>query len=678
MQTYRADLEALNDNDGAPRSRWVWVTLIILFMAGIFGYLEARNYLFEGLPELPDKDAMWEMNLQPNITLLDKNGRVIGHRGPYVGRPLKLTEMPRHLPDAFLAIEDERFYEHTGIDRKAILRALLENQKSGERVQGGSTLTQQLVKNMVLTPEKTYRRKFQEMWLAYEMEGALTKPEILELYMNRIDLGNRTFGVEAAAQRYFGKSATQVSRSEAAMLASLPKAPSRYNPAKNYDLALTRSKLVLSRMLVNAMITPSELAEAENNPPVIIAEIKNTIDPNIIGHAFDLISEQAQGFVGGAAKDLIITTTLDPKLQAKAVKSVEHILSKHGSKRKVSEAALLSIKNSTGAVVALVGGRDYAKSKFNRAAQAKRQPGSAFKALVYAAALETGFTPATVRIDQPINIDGWEPSNYTERYRGPMTIREALKLSINTVAAQVTAEIGPNKVVDFAKRFGITTNLRITYSIALGVSEVTLWDITQAYMIFANEGLRREPYLIESITNTAGDNIYKRKDLSAVRVYSRPHARQMADMLHDTVQTGTGHGARLNDRPAAGKTGTTQDYRDAWFIGFTKQFTTGVWMGNDDNSQMDDVTGGLLPVDTWKHYMLAAHKGKDIKNLTAPPPEIKDAKTKRLINYYQMLANDLLTERNLASGLMPAQIAPNENNNAPQNNSLPPFRVNDL
>jgi len=358
MQTFRADLEAVNDNRARTRNRWVVGVLITLSLLGVFGYLQAKAYLFDGLPSLPDKSTMWELNLQPNTTLLDKNGDVLGHRGPHLGRPLKLTEMPRHLPDAFLAIEDERFYQHAGIDRKAILRAFFENSKSGKTTQGGSTLTQQLVKNMILTPEKTYRRKFQEAWLAYEMESMLSKPEILELYLNRIELGNRAFGIEAAAQRYFGKSAKKINLAEAAMLAALPQAPSRLNPVKNYDAAWERGKLVLRRMLVNSMITPAEMAAAENNPPVIKEAAEGeTLDPAVLGHVFDLIQEQAQGLIGSKDKDLIIWTTLDPKMQLSAHENIARVIEKNGAKKKVTEGALVSIDNATGGVRALVGGR---------------------------------------------------------------------------------------------------------------------------------------------------------------------------------------------------------------------------------------------------------------------------------------------------------------------------------
>ena len=660
METYRADIDAVNDNRTRSRLRVIFIVILALSSLCVFGYLQAKSYLFNGLPSLPDKATMWELNLQPNTTLLDKNGKVIGHRGPYFGRPLKLSEMPPHLPQAFLAIEDERFYQHAGIDRKAILRAFFENQKAGRTVQGGSTLTQQLVKTMVLTPEKTYRRKFQEAWLAYEMETVLSKPEILELYLNRVDLGNRSYGVEAASQRYFGKSAIQLSRAEAAMLAGLPKAPSTYNPAKNYDLAWQRGKLVLRRMLNNMMISPAELSEAENNPPIVIKEAEDAIDPLIIGHVFDLIAEQAKGLIGSDDKDLIIRTTLDPTMQQHGYNSLTEILTKQGSKRKVSDGALVSLDNNTGAIRAMIGGKDYEQSKFNRAAQAERQPGSAFKAFVYAAALEDGFTPGTVRIDQPTDIGGWQPENYTRRYRGPMTIREALKLSINTIAAQVAAEIGPQRVVDMAKRFGISTNLRTTYSIALGASEVTLVDMAGAFMIFANDGLKKTPYLIEAISNTANESLYKRRETTPTRVYASLYSRQMTSILADVVESGTGHGARMGKRPAAGKTGTTQDYRDAWFMGFTGQYTTGVWMGNDDNSSMSRVTGGLLPTDAWKLFMRQVHKGQKIAPLAIPNDPIDDQKREEMIAFYKSLSEDLIKERNLAAGLTPtrASISP--------------------
>ena len=654
METFRADILAANDNRNNRKWRILLAVLAILLTISTIGYFQARAYLFDGLPSLPDKKTMWEMNLQPNITLLDKDGRVIGHRGPHIGRPLKLKEMPGYLPAAFLAIEDERFYQHPGIDRKAIIRALFENTKSGKKVQGGSTLTQQLVKNMLLTPDRTYQRKFQEMWLAYEMEQLLSKPEILELYLNRIDLGARTFGVEAASQRYFGKSAVDLTLSESALLAGLPKAPSRYDPTRNFDGAWARGKLVLQSMAANNMISVTDMAQAENNPPVLAGDVVMPIEAAKIGHVFDMVSERAQELVGHETKDLIVRTTLDPDIQEKAHKAIETIVSKSEKSRKVSEGALVAIENETGAVLALTGGRNYDESKFNRSVQAERQPGSSFKAFVYAAALETGYSPGTVRIDQPTTIGEWSPENYTKRYRGPMTMREALKHSINTIAAQVGAEVGPSKVAELGRRFGIQTQLRPHYSIALGASEVTLLDMTGAFTVFANDGLRRQPYVITSVANTQGDVLYSRKTIDPERVYAARYARQMTSMLRDVVATGTGHGAKIGRRELAGKTGTSQDHRDAWFIGFSADYTAGVWMGNDDNSPMVKVTGGLLPVDAWKLFMIDLHKGKKYKALTPPDEDLADDPKQELMNFYAGLLQDLVSERDLAAGITTA------------------------
>ena len=650
MPTYRADIDVANDNR-RRKKRTIWllsVTFICALLA--FGYFQTRYYLMNDLPDLPDKRTMWQLNLKPNMTLLDKDGRVIGHRGPYIGKPLKLGQMPSYVGDAFLAIEDERFYEHAGVDNKAILRALFENTRAGEKTQGGSTLTQQLVKNIVLSPEKSYRRKFQEAVLARDMEAVLSKPEILELYINRIPMGPRVFGVEAASQRYFGKSATELNLPEAALLAGLPQAPSRYNPTEHYDRALTRSHLVLQRMVVNDMITDDQKQEAISNPPKIAELQEAIISENLIGYLFDMAAERAPELVQGDHKDLIIQTTLDIDRQNIAHDALSTMLEKSGKSKKVGNGALVSIDNNTGAVLALVGGQDYSTSKFNRAVQAKRQPGSSFKTFSYAAALLEGYTPATVRIDQPTKIGDWEPENYTKRYRGPMTIREALKHSINTIAAQITVEVGPSNVAKLAGSFGIESELRPEFSLALGSSETTLIEMTRAYSVFANEGLLRPTYFISDIKNTAGTTLYRRRTVAGKRVYPVPFARQMSSMLRDVIETGTGHGAKLGKREAGGKTGTSQDYRDAWFIGYTSQMTTGVWLGNDDNSSMKKVTGGLLPVDIWKSYMLKSHKGLEYSLLSTPNPNLDDAYAQTLSQFYTVMVDAFTDERDIASG----------------------------
>jgi len=491
MPTYRADINPVEVAEISRKRKRRTIALVVLALLSALvalAYFQTRHYLLKDLPSLPDKRTMWQLNLKPNMTLLDKDGKVIGHRGPYIGKPMKLGQMPSYVGDAFLAIEDERFYEHAGIDNKAILRALFENTRAGEKTQGGSTLTQQLVKNIVLSPEKSYRRKFQEAVLARDMEAVLSKPEILELYINRIPMGPRVFGVEAAAQKYFGKSASDLNLAEAAMLAGLPQAPSRYNPTVHYERALTRSQLVLSRMIANDMITAGQYQDAIDNPPVLTEDAKPLISPDIIGHVFDMVAEQAPNLVTENQQDLIVKTTIDTDKQILAHQTLTTILDKSGARKKVGDGALVSLDNQNGAILALIGGRDYAASKFNRAAQAKRQPGSSFKTFSYAVALENGFTPGTIRIDQPTTIGNWSPENYTRRYRGPMTVREALKLSINTIAAQITAEVGPSQVANLANRFGIKSELRPEYSLALGSSEVTLEEMTHAYSVFANEG----------------------------------------------------------------------------------------------------------------------------------------------------------------------------------------------
>ena len=650
MPTYRADIDVANDNR-RRKKRTIWllsVTFICALLA--FGYFQTRYYLMNDLPDLPDKRTMWQLNLKPNMTLLDKDGRVIGHRGPYIGKPLKLGQMPSYVGDAFLAIEDERFYEHAGVDNKAILRALFENTRAGEKTQGGSTLTQQLVKNIVLSPEKSYRRKFQEAVLARDMEAVLSKPEILELYINRIPMGPRVFGLEAASQRYFGKSATELNLPEAALLAGLPQAPSRYNPTEHYDRALTRSHLVLERMVVNDMITNDQKHEAISNPPKIVEPPEAIISENLIGYLFDMAAERAPELVQGDHEDLIVQTTLDIDRQNIAHDALSTVLEKSGKSKKVGDGALVSIDNNTGAVLALVGGQDYSTSKFNRAVQAKRQPGSSFKTFSYAAALLEGYTPATVRIDQPTKIGDWEPENYTKRYRGPMTIREALKHSINTIAAQITVEVGPSNVAKLAGSFGIESELRPEFSLALGSSETTLIEMTRAYSVFANEGLLRPTYFISDIKNTAGTTLYRRRTVAGKRVYPVPFARQMSSMLLDVIETGTGHGAKLGKREAGGKTGTSQDYRDAWFIGYTSQMTTGVWLGNDDNSSMKKVTGGLLPVDIWKSYMLKSHKDLKYSQLSTPNPNLDDAYAQTLSQFYTVMVDAFTDERDIASG----------------------------
>ncbi|GLQ23459.1 penicillin-binding protein 1A [Algimonas ampicilliniresistens] len=651
MATYRADINVEQTSNRRRRSAWVLGILAFLTVSSAAAFGLGRAYLLDGMPDLPDKETMWQLNLQDTITLIDHKGRMIGHRGPWIGQPLKLNEMPAHLPNAVLAIEDERFFEHEGVDNRAIIRAMLSNARSGQRSQGGSTLTQQLVKLMILTPEKTYRRKFQEALLARDMEAILSKPEILELYVNRVSLGPQIFGAEAGSQIYFGKSARDLNLAEAAMLAGLAQAPSRFNPTRHYERALTRSHLVLRRMRANVFITEAEYEAALANPPEIAEEPNLGLDEAILGYAFDYIAEQARDRAGLRHPDLVVTTTLDADYMQQAHKSLNKIIDQSGKSRRVAQGALVTLDNETGGIRAMIGGRDYVTSKFNRSIQAQRQPGSSFKTFVYAAALEDGFTPATVRVDQPTNINGWQPKNYTLRYRGPLTLREALKLSINTVAAKVGAEIGADRIAETAERFGINSPLRPHLSLALGVAEVNLLELSSAYSVFPNEGLRRRPYIIQRIETTSGEEIYAKRNTQGERVYPVPYARQMTSILQETVESGTAHGARMLPRIVAGKTGTSQDYRDAWFMGFTNQLTSGVWMGNDNNSPMNEVTGGLLPVDVWKDYMSVIHEGLPQEPLAAPDLTRTDERASEVMAFYSRLAAAMRSERDIASGV---------------------------
>ena len=666
VETFRADIEdkraqreaarearreARRDN---PRARWLtwllWAVAALLLLAAV-AVVAGRSYLYKDMPSLPDRAAMWQLNLQPNVTLRDRDGRILGHRGPDIGRIRTIPELPDHVPHAFLAIEDERFFEHEGVDREAILRAFWNNLRSGDRGQGGSTLTQQLVKNLVLSPEKTYRRKFQEAVLASRLETVLTKPEILELYMNRTPMGKQVFGLEAASRTYFGKPATELDLGEAALLAGIPKAPSRLDPRDNFDGAWARAGLVLDRMVANQLVTPTEAASVRQNPPELTPPEDTRLPEDVLGFAFDTAVEDAKELVGDDTQDLVITVTLDADMMLAARDALVETLDKHGESKKVTEGAIVSIDNGTGAVLAMTGGRSYDASKFNRATQAQRQPGSSFKAFVYAAALEDGFTPGTVRIDQPLTIDKWKPENYTERYRGPMTLREALKHSVNTVAAQVGAEVGPTRVAELAKRFGIESELRPVYSLALGSSETNLLELTGAYAVFPNEGLRRPPYLVEKVTDSNGRTLYQRRPRTPERVYARDFAQQMNAMLGDVVDTGTAYAARFGGRELAGKTGTSQDYRDALFVGFSNQITTGVWLGNDDNSQMNKITGGLLPVDVWKAYMRKVHEGLPSEPLPKPRFDALSAYRESVVAFYTDLGNALESERNAAAGI---------------------------
>jgi penicillin-binding protein 1A len=596
-------------------------------------------WIYWGLPRVPDADALWALNRQESVMFVDRDGDILGVRGPYYGNRARLGEIPDHVPQAFLAIEDRRFYEHEGVDRMAVLRALIANLRAGETVQGGSTISQQLARNLFLTPRQTLNRKLREMVLASRIERRLTKDEILELYLNRVYLGDQAYGVDAAARRFFGKPATELTLAEAAMLAGLPKAPSRSAPTESLDRATERQHVVLEAMVDAGFITPEQRDEARAQ------EIHVVERPNVeraMGYAFDLAVEQARALVGRETPDLVIQMTIDREVQEAAANSIRRRLGNRAFGRRPLQAAMVALDRE-GGVRALVGGTDYNTSKFNRVTQAERQPGSTFKTFVYTAALEAGLDTEDVRYDEPVVIDGWRPRNYEEGYRGAVTLRTAFALSINTVAASVADEVGPARVADVARRLGINgmpeRGQFVPPSIALGSIEVTLWDMTSAFATFMDDGLRVDPHIVQRVTNTAGQEVYVRPPYTAARVLNEEVVRRMTSLMGAVVLRGTGTGARIGERDIAGKTGTSSDWRDAWFVGYSRDFTAGVWVGHDDFTSMGRTTGGTLPAQIWADTMRVAHDGVESHPLPGIEQPAYTPQQVEMASFFDELAN---------------------------------------
>lgn len=600
------------------------VSLSFIGIAGVLGFA----FIFMA-PRVPENADLWNVNRQAAIIVLDRNGEEIAARGARYGEHVDPAELPEHLIKAILSTEDRRFFNHGGVDLRGTLRAAITNAKSGAVVEGGSTITQQLAKNLFLSPTQTYERKAREALLALWIEGHYSKDEILSLYLNRIYLGAGAYGVESASQTYFAKSARDISLAEAAMLAGLPKAPSTYAPTQNPLGAQRRASDVLDNLLDIGAITEFEAREARSNPPVIA---KYNVD-NGLGYFFDYAAAEAKKIVPNATGDLIVRTTIDQKLQRDAEAAVKTALTVEARLKGADQAALVAY-DADGALRALVGGRDYKESQFNRAVQAKRQPGSAFKPFVYVAAMEAGLTPQSRFIDQPIDIAGWQPTNYTPGYAGRVRLTEAVAKSINTVAVQVTEQVGRANVAAAAKRLGIRSDIAAHRSIALGAVDVTLEELTSAYVPFARGGLAPKPYAITSIETRGGEELFYRDERAPERVMTEDVARKMNHLLYQVMLSGTGGRARLGRREAAGKTGTTNDWRDAWFVGYTPQIIAGVWVGNDAYTPMEKVTGGSIPASIWKEFMVSAHQGLPLRNLDGAYPAVRYASEPVLLDYY--------------------------------------------
>ncbi|WP_217577924.1 transglycosylase domain-containing protein [Mesorhizobium sp. GbtcB19] len=545
----------------------------------------------------------------PNIKIVSVDGNLIANRGASGGEAVGLDEMSPYIPEAVVAIEDRRFYSHFGVDPIGLSRAMVTNLLGGHFSQGGSTLTQQLAKNLFLTPDRTLERKVQEVLLALWLEHKHSKDQILEMYLNRVYFGSGAYGVEAASRRYFGKSARDVSLSEAALLAGLLKAPSKLSPARDPKAAEERAQLVLAAMRQEGKISDKEYKTALS-APATRAPSYWTGSENYVA---DTVMDELPDLIGDVRGDIVIDTTVDLNLQKLAEQSIRRLIDESGKKLNVTQGALVSIDDS-GAVRAMVGGYDYSTSQFDRASEARRQPGSAFKPFVYMAALEAGRTPDSIRNDAPIKIGKWTPDNYGGKYYGKVTLATALAKSLNSVAAQLTMEVGPDAVVEAAHRMGIQSDLQANTSIALGTSEVTPLELTSAYVPFANGGYKPDIHFIQRITTANGKVLYEGSTGSAPRVIKADIVGMMNSMMTGTVEVGTAKKAAFN-WPSAGKTGTSQNSRDAWFVGYTANLTTGVWFGNDDGSAMKKVTGGALPAQAWHEFMVAAHEGVPVRPL---------------------------------------------------------------
>jgi penicillin-binding protein 1A len=545
----------------------------------------------------------------PSIQIAGTDGRILAVRGDS-GVSAKLHELPRYLPQAFVAIEDRRFRSHFGVDPVGIARAAIANILRRGVSQGGSTITQQLAKNLFLTQERTLTRKLQELVLALWLERKFTKDEILDLYLNRVYFGAGAYGVEAAAQRYFGKHARELTLPEAAMLAGLVRSPSRLAPTRNPNGAERRAQAVLTAMSDAGFISDKTAATAIAQPAHALKQ-KTT---GSINYVADWIMDVLDDLVGRVEDDIVVETSIDPALQLLAEQALSEELAMRGAKLGVEQGAIVAM-SPDGAVRAMVGGRDYSESQFNRAVAAKRQPGSAFKPFVYLTALERGLTPDTIREDKPIAVKGWRPENYTREYYGPVTLTQALAMSLNTVAVRLTLEFGPTAVTRTAHRLGIASKLEPNASIALGTSEVSVLEMVSAFATFANNGMAIAPHVVESVRGKDGKVRYRRIPQSLGQIVEPRTVAMMNAMMQETLATGTGRKADLGARPAAGKTGTSQDFRDGWFIGYTAQLVTGVWLGNDDSSPTKKMTGGGLPSEIWARFMRNAHRNLPVASL---------------------------------------------------------------
>jgi 1A family penicillin-binding protein len=608
---------------GILRSVW-WVTL----RASVVGALVLGAGVAYYYKDLPQATALMDDRERGSVTMMDRYGDVFAWRGDQFGGLVLATTVSPHLKNAVVATEDKRFYRHFGISPRGILSAMRINMRAGRSPfsgNGGSTITQQVAKRVYFSDLRSIERKIKEVPMSIAMEIKYTKDEILSIYLNRAYLGAGSYGFEAASQRYFAKSARNVSVSEAAMLAGLLKAPSKYAPTRHMGRAQDRANLIVELMNDQGYLTRGEALKAKNNP----AKLSAVAEKRAGGYFADWIMESGPDFIiKDTTEDIVIRTTFDERVQKAAEQGLDYIFEnkvKAGSK---AQAAIV-VMSRDGAVRAIVGGRNLGiAGGFNRATQALRQTGSSFKPFVYATALENGFHYDSIVIDEPytINVPGsgpYTPKNYTRKFSGPITFTEALTGSVNVAAVKISESIGREKVRGLVRDFGIENKIAKGPALALGASEATLLEMTGAYAGILNLGVSAKPYGVMSLT-IQGDTtplMGKSSNGSGKRVISEKAAAELIYMMYKVVEEGTGRRARIEGREVAGKTGTTQGARDAWFIGFTADYVTGIWMGNDNNAKLTGVTGGGLPADIWRETMTRVHAGIPPKPLPMMHPE---------------------------------------------------------
>ncbi|MFI4983938.1 MAG: transglycosylase domain-containing protein [Rickettsiales bacterium] len=597
-KVHKSKKGSIRKSKGLWRTFFGFLAVVILWGAIILGLVLA--YYSKDLPDLTE---FAQKDRRPQISIRTQDGEVLAKYGDLYGKPLVYSQIPQDLIHAVVATEDQRFFEHFGFDMWGIIRAYAVNLKAGRYVQGGSTITQQLAKIAYLSPEKTMKRKLLEIIISLQLEQKFTKEQILTLYLNRIYMGRGVYGIDGAARYYFGKRTEDLNLYESAIIAAMIKAPSRYSPANNFALAVSRAKYVLDRMVDEGFITKEQARKAR--PPQVVAR---GINHGMLKNPYfaDYVLAELQDKIGSVNQDINVFTTLDLGLQ----NTLEAATAGHKAEMLAGKASQVAgiVMEPNGAIKAMMGGVDYSRSQYNRAVNALRQPGSAFKLFVYLAALESGISPSNEYVDeqrsyfQAKGLPMWSPRNFTNKYSGQMNVEYAFAHSINTVAVQVSEEIGREKVIEMAHRLGIDNHIPNLPSIALGSIDVNLLDLTAAFAHIANDGVSVNPYAVLEVTDANDKIIYQHPGLISEQKISSSVVSDMKAMLSKVIESGTGRNAGLMFQNAYGKTGTTQDHRDALFIGFTDKLVTGIWVGNDDNSPMERISGGTIPAKIWRDF----------------------------------------------------------------------------